>query len=71
MIDRQGAHADNLSMPPASRSVPVKSERRRKPVKQASRTQASNARLKKLAKVHRPPQEWFEQSDCPFSPAKS
>jgi hypothetical protein len=35
------------------------------------RTDSAQAqRLLKLAKKHRPPQAWFEQTDCPFEPTK-
>jgi hypothetical protein len=69
MIDRPTLCADNVFMPSVSHAVPVKRARRRKPAKPpASTAQASNARLKKLAKVHRPPHEWFEQTDCPLTP---
>jgi hypothetical protein len=35
------------------------------------RTDAEQAkRLLKLAEKHRPPQAWFDQTDCPFEPTK-
>ena len=72
LIDHPALCADDVFMTTVSRAIPVKRARRRKPAKApASTAQASNTRLKKLAKVHRPPQEWFEQTDCPFTPAKS
>jgi hypothetical protein len=30
----------------------------------------SKAKLRKLPKKRRPPQSWYEQTDCPFKPAK-
>jgi hypothetical protein len=39
--------------------------------KKSRRTDAAQAqRLLKLAKKNRPPQSWFEQTDCPFEPTK-
>jgi len=39
--------------------------------RKAPRTDAAQAqRLLKLAKKHRPPQSWFDQTDCPFEPTK-
>jgi len=39
--------------------------------KKPRRTDAAQAqRLLKLAKKHRPPQSWFDQTDCPFEPTK-
>jgi hypothetical protein len=41
----------------------------RKPTKKRPR-RISNAKLLKLAKKHRPPQSWFDDTDVPFTPAK-
>jgi hypothetical protein len=30
----------------------------------------SQEKLRRLAAKHRPPQSWYDQTDCPFKPAK-
>jgi hypothetical protein len=40
---------------------------KRAKMERAGPTQAS---LRRLAKKHRPPQSWYDQTDCPFDPAK-
>ena len=37
---------------------------------QMEKARPSQARLRKLAKMRRPPQSWYDETDCPFKPAK-
>ena len=57
---------------------PLKSVRRSRGKSKASsvlakaqvKAKARHARMLEYAKTHRPPQSWFEQNDCPFTPTK-
>jgi hypothetical protein len=58
---------DNIAMQKVQnkKAAPVAKSRKRR------RSDAEQAkRLLKLAERHRPPQSWFDQTDCPFEPTK-
>jgi len=39
-------------------------------VQAQAKAKARHQRLLEYAKTHRPPQSWFDQNDCPFTPTK-
>ena len=66
-VDAVDREADHFGMAPTTKSKRAKA---RKAALKRNEV-ASNVRLLKLADRHRPPQKWFEQTDCPFKPTKS
>lgn len=39
-------------------------------IAQMEKAGPSKAKLRKLAKKRRPPQSWYDQTDCPFKPTQ-